>query len=59
MCVWELRELPAAYLTILLEASEIMYLPVSHLRPFVYINLKIAGNAKAWQWHTEKVDGVG
>ena len=41
--------LPATYPAILLEASEIIYLPVSHVKPFVYICHRIAG----------QVDGVG
>ena len=46
-----------SYLAILLEASKIIYLPVSHVKPLVYINLKFAGHAEACQLHTEQVCG--
>ena len=55
VCVF--RVLPATYLAILFEASKIIYLPFSHLKPLVYINLKFAGHAEAWQLHTEQAVG--
>ena len=46
------------YLAILLEASKIIYLPVSHVKPIVYINLKFKGHAEARQLNTAQVVGM-
>ena len=56
LCVF--RAVPATYLAILFEASKIKYLPVSHVRPLVYVNLKFAGHAEACQLHSEQVVGM-
>ena len=46
---WTTRKFPILrYLAILLEASKLIYLPVSHVKPSLYINLTFAGHAKAW-----------
>ena len=55
VCVWVL---PATYLGSLIEASKIIYLLNSHVKLSVYINLKFAGHAEAWQLHTEQVMGI-